>query len=170
MSRTSARKRPDPNRMRPDDHPVHDWYRFVLSFPPHLVRNYLERLDSVGLERNPMAHFASSVKVDWSVDPARLAEYADEVAGTARSTLVDQGVDEWGDLPLLAGKGSTLSEVRTLGPSRSKLLLKNSISPVPLHKTLVVLDAIDRLGDSQLKCAHSVAWPWPLAWYGASAT
>ncbi len=121
MSRTAARKRPDPNRMRPDDHPVHDWYRFVLSFPPHLVRNYLKRLgvtttdtvldpfcgtgttlveckkegiDSVGLERNPMAHFASSVKVDWSVDPARLAEYADEVAGTARSTLVYQGVDE----------------------------------------------------------------------------
>ncbi|HEY4688099.1 MAG TPA: DNA methyltransferase, partial [Anaerolineae bacterium] len=25
------------------DRPVHDWYRFVLSFPPHLVRNYLER-------------------------------------------------------------------------------------------------------------------------------
>ena len=160
MSNIALRKRGDPNRMRPDDHPVHDWYRFVLSFPPHLVREYLDRLgvrtgdtvldpfcgtgttlveckkmgiDSVGLERNPMAHFASSVKVDWSVDPARLAEYSEEVARTARSTLIDQGVDDWGDLPLLARNGPLSSELRTLDPSRSKLLLKNSISPIPLQ-------------------------------------
>lgn len=44
MSSIAPSKRGDPNRMRPDDHPVHDWYRFVLSFPPHLVRDYLDRL------------------------------------------------------------------------------------------------------------------------------
>lgn len=184
MSNTALRKRGDPNRMRPDDHPVHDWYRFVLSFPPHLVREYLDRLgvqtsdtvldpfcgtgttlveckkmgiDSVGLERNPMAHFASSVKVDWSMDPGRLAEYSEEVARTARSTLIDQGVDDWGDLPLLARNGPLSSEVRTLDPSRSKLLLKNSISPIPLHKTLVILDAIDRAGDPQLQAYGRLA-------------
>ncbi len=184
MSDIALRKRGDPNRMRPDDHPVHDWYRFVLSFPPHLVREYLDRLgvrtgdtvldpfcgtgttlveckkmgiDSVGLERNPMAHFASSVKVDWSVDPARLAEYSEEVARTARSTLIDQGVDDWGDLPLLARNGPLSSELRTLDPSRSKLLLKNSISPIPLHKTLVILDAIDRAGDPQLRAYGRLA-------------
>ncbi len=30
------------NKLRAEDQSVHDWYRFVLSFPPHLVRNYLE--------------------------------------------------------------------------------------------------------------------------------
>ena len=25
------------------DRSVHEWYRFVLSFPPHLVTDYLER-------------------------------------------------------------------------------------------------------------------------------
>lgn len=184
MSQIATKRGLDPNRMRPDDHPVHDWYRFVLSFPPHLVRNYLERLgvtttntvldpfcgtgttlveckktgiDSVGLERNPMAHFASSVKVDWSIDPRQLAEYADEVARTARSTLVDQGVDEWGDLPLLARNAPISSEVRTLDPNRFKLLLKNSISPIPLHKTLVVLDAIDRLGNPPVRAYGRLA-------------
>ncbi|MCY3943424.1 MAG: DNA methyltransferase, partial [Gemmatimonadetes bacterium] len=44
MGRVSVTKAVDPNRMRPDDRPVHDWYRFVLSYPPHLVRDYLERL------------------------------------------------------------------------------------------------------------------------------
>jgi hypothetical protein len=33
------------NKLLPEERPVHDWYRFVLSFPPHLVRTYLERFD-----------------------------------------------------------------------------------------------------------------------------
>ena len=168
----------NPNRMRLNDRPVHDWYRFVLSFPPHLVRDYVERLGvtptetvldpfcgtgttlveckkagiaSVGLERNPIAHFASSVKVDWSVDPGSLADYSDEVAQTAKTALLDQGVDEWSDLPLLAWDGPLPAAMRTLNPIQSKLLLKNSISPLPLHKTLVTLDAINGLGDTQLQ-------------------
>ena len=31
------------NKLRPEDRAVHHWYRFVLSFPPHLVQNYLDR-------------------------------------------------------------------------------------------------------------------------------
>ncbi|MCS6840042.1 MAG: hypothetical protein NZ701_04610, partial [Roseiflexus sp.] len=31
------------NRLLDQDRPAHDWYRFVLSFPPHLVRDYVER-------------------------------------------------------------------------------------------------------------------------------
>lgn len=30
------------NELSAADRPVHDWYRFVLSFPPHLVREYLK--------------------------------------------------------------------------------------------------------------------------------
>lgn len=33
------------NKLRLEDRAVHEWYRFVLSFPPHLVRQYLERFD-----------------------------------------------------------------------------------------------------------------------------
>jgi len=29
------------NKLRAEDSSVHDWYRFVLSYPPHLVRDYL---------------------------------------------------------------------------------------------------------------------------------
>ena len=32
------------NRLAPDDRAVHDWYRFILSYPPHLVREYLQSL------------------------------------------------------------------------------------------------------------------------------
>ena len=30
------------NKLNEKDRKFHDWYRFVLSFPPHLVRNYLD--------------------------------------------------------------------------------------------------------------------------------
>ena len=30
------------NKLAPGDRAFHDWYRFVLSFPPHLVSNYIE--------------------------------------------------------------------------------------------------------------------------------
>ena len=31
------------NRLDPQDRSFHDWYRFVLSYPPHLVRNYINK-------------------------------------------------------------------------------------------------------------------------------
>lgn len=33
------------NRLQPQDRAAHEWYRFVLSFPPHLIRDYLQRLE-----------------------------------------------------------------------------------------------------------------------------
>ena len=38
------------NRLRPKDRAVHDWYRFVLSFPPHLVQAYVARFGIRGSE------------------------------------------------------------------------------------------------------------------------
>jgi len=39
------------NAVQKQDLPVHGWYRFVLSFPPHLVRQYLAVM---GLESNDL--------------------------------------------------------------------------------------------------------------------
>ena len=41
--------------------------------------------------------------------------------------------------------------MRRLDPEQSKLLLKDSISPIPLHKTLVLLGELDRHGDPKLQ-------------------
>ena len=38
----------DANRLDSEDRPAHGWYRFVLSFPPHLVRHYLHQFDANG--------------------------------------------------------------------------------------------------------------------------
>ena len=165
------------NSVRPQDRSVHEWYRFVLSFPPHLVQDYLDRfgmgpgktvldpfagtgttlveckkrgIGSVGIESNPMAQFASSVKLDWSVDPAVLSGYAAAVADCARSAIARDGYSDWNDLPLFTSGNGTRVPLRSLAPEQSRLLLKDSISPMPLHKTLVLLDAIDACGDTPL--------------------
>ena len=165
------------NDVRPQDRSVHEWYRFVLSFPPHLVQDYLDRfgmspgdtvldpfagtgttlveckkrgIASVGIESNPMAQFASSVKLDWSVDPSVLSDYAMAVAERTRGAIARGGHSDWNDLPLFATGNGTRAPLRSLTPEQTRLLLKDSISPLPLHKTLVLLDAIDTCGDVPL--------------------
>ncbi len=166
------------NKLRPEDRAVHRWYRFVLSFPPHLVQDHLDLfaidssctvldpfcgtgttlveckkqgIASIGLEPNPMAHFASSLKVDWSVDSFALSNFADEVAASARSSLEIEGLDDCRDLPLFLNRERMPSASRMLSPEQFKLLLKNSISLQPLHKSLVLLDKIDGFGDPHLQ-------------------
>ena len=42
-TRTARTAPQETNRILPEDRGVHEWYRFVLSYPPHLVRDYIER-------------------------------------------------------------------------------------------------------------------------------
>lgn len=167
------------NKIREGDRAAHDWYRFVLAFPPHLVRTYIERfglgpgdavldpfcgtgttlveckrlgLASVGFEANPMAYFASKVKLDWSIDPDRLLAHSAEVADLARMRLKADGLADQPDLPLFRPRGNLTRRpvLRVLPSESASLLLRDSISPVPLHKTLTLLDAIEELRDKSV--------------------
>jgi hypothetical protein len=159
------------NKLRVEDRAAHDWYRFVLSFPPHLVRTYLERfgvtremraldpfcgtgttlveckklgIAGVGIERNPVAYFASRVKLDWTPDPDQLISHAQEVARHTLAALRDDGIDDETELPLFRRNGQGhRGALRALHTEEQSLLLKDSISPLPLHKTLVLLDSLE---------------------------
>ncbi len=170
------------NRLAPEDGLAHDWYRFVLSFPPHLVRDYLQRfgigpdhtvldpfcgtgttiveckklgIPSVGVEAIPWAYFVTTVKIDWTPDPNGLVRHAREVAELAREQLQSQGIEDEPPLPLFRSTttvGSGHPKVlRKLPPEKAKLLLTNSISPLPLHKTLILLDCLDQCRDEQFR-------------------
>ena len=53
------------------------------------------------------------------------------------------------DLPLFAERNGACAALRRLPEEQARLLLRNSISPLPLHRTLVLLDAIDKCGTSR---------------------
>ena len=110
-------------------------------------------IPSVGIERNPMAGFASRTKLDWSVDPDALVSHASAVAGLVLDRLQGQGVDDHGPAPLFQAEDPPVADLLTLPPDRLRLLLKNSISPLPLHKTLLLLDALEGRRDAT-ECAH----------------
>ena len=159
------------NQIQEADLPVHQWYRFVLSFPPHLVRHYLARfgigpgqvvldpfcgtgttlveckklgIHSVGIEPNPVAHFASSVKTSWSVCPVELSDHASFVAQATDAVLQEEGLGLVSGHSNGASLTDSLASLRKLPESQTKLLIRNSISPIPLHRTIRLLDTIEQ--------------------------
>ena len=139
------------NKLKQEDLSIHDWYRFVLSFPPHLVRQYIDSfgignhdivLDpfcgtgttnveckkigicSWGIEASPITHFASRTKSTWITDVSTMMIEAECIVEKAKRQL------DFAD------------EFRTLTDEQNKLILKNSISPEPLHQVLVLRDTI----------------------------
>ncbi|MGD1156537.1 MAG: DNA methyltransferase [Terriglobia bacterium] len=167
------------NKLRAEDHAAHDWYRFVLSFPPHLVRDYIDRfglnsdtrvldpfcgtgttlveckklgIPSIGIEPNPVPFFASEVKVAWTVDPDAFLDHAMEVGHLTSEKLESQGIEDGDDFPLFRTRvkhQKVPPQLWTLPPEAHDLLLAESISPLPLHKTLVLLETLTNQSDER---------------------
>lgn len=154
------------NKLDPQDRAFHDWYRFVLSFPPHLVRDYIKKfqlsqksnvldpfcgtgttlveaklagMKAVGLEGNLFPQFASSVKTNWDLDADLLISRARQIATDVAAALKSQGIDD--DFSFADYKDL---ELKTLESNAEKLILANSISPLPLHKTLVLFETLKK--------------------------
>ena len=106
-------------------------------------------IDSIGIDSHPMAYFASSVKVDWTVGSDVVLAYANQVAESFNATMGD--TEQTAVTRNSGGPESTDFLTELLGPDESKLLIKNSISPGPALKTLTLLDKIDEHGDAKLR-------------------
>ena len=153
------------NKLAAQDRAFHDWYRFVLSFPPHLVRDYLSKFElnknsvvldpfcgtgttvvesklagmkAIGLEGNLFPHFASSVKTSWNLNADLLASKAQIIATETLEVLKSQGIDD--NFPF----EKEMKDLKTISEEAQKLILTNSISPLPLHKSLTLLEAIEK--------------------------
>ena len=169
------------NRLYQEDLPVHEWYRFVLSFPPHLVRHYLKKFNlskhdwvldpfcgtgttlveckkngipSIGLEANPVVQFASQTKTDWDIGPDLLIKHAKKIAGEVCEKLKREGVE---DDPLFKPFNGQKVELRGLTEEKERLLIKNSISPKPLHKALTLVEKLDEMVDDRFLAHEKVA-------------
>jgi DNA modification methylase len=159
-------KNGDSNKLALDDRPAHGWFRFVLSYPPHLVRHYLNEfgmkpgskvldpfcgtgttivecrkngIGSIGIEANRMGFFATQVKADWSPDPSALVAHAEGIATAVNDRLERDGIS---DSPGLTRRKKL--DLLTLPEESMALLLSDSISPLPLHKTMILLEEIEK--------------------------
>ena len=155
------------NRVASSDKRFHDWYRFVLSFPPHLVDHYMHELGvnsdmtildpfcgtgttiveakkqgirAVGFETNPVAWFASNVKTTWDINPSLIRSEAIAVCNRVQDTLKRES-----------------GRLRTLSEDEQSILLRDSISPLPLHKCLILRDEIAAVDDSRIRDLLRVA-------------
>src|SRR5574341_142961 len=149
------------NRVASSDRRFHDWYLFVLSFPPHLVDHYIHELDihggmtvldpfcgtgttiveakkqgirAVGFETNPVAWYASKVKTTWDIDSTLVRVAAGAVYDRAQDTLKRER-----------------RRLRTFSGDEESILLRDSISPMPLHKCLILRDEIAAVEDSHVR-------------------
>lgn len=140
------------NKILESDLPIHDWYRFVLSFPPHLVRKYIKEfklregdllldpfcgtgttlveakkngINSIGFEVNPVVAMCASTKINWDVNATDLMHDLIEISEFAEESITRS------------------TDLLKLDESKMKLLIANSISPVPLSKVLHLLKAIE---------------------------
>jgi DNA modification methylase len=156
------------NRFHEEDLLIHDWYRFVLSFPPHLVKNYLSKFDidkrhcvldpfcgtgttlveckkrgisSVGIEANPIVHLMAETKTRWDVDSSALIKHAEAIAKEAQERIIKYG-----------------DNLKTLTDEQEKLIIKDSISQIPLHKALVLLEIMDEFYDARFSNYEKTAF------------
>ncbi len=176
----SHRRRGNSTIQQLEDATVHGWYRFVLSYPDHLVSELIDKFDvrrkhtvldpfvgtgttlveckksginSVGIDANPVTAFASKVKTTWDIDLTEFDRRRHELLESIQEPIRSIGTQYPFQLSFddLLPHGKVLLEQSVDDYESLKLLLpKNWLSEMPLRKTLIVKRAIDELPDDAI--------------------
>ena len=154
---------------------VHDWYRFVLAYPDHLVSDVINRfgirrdqvvldpfvgtgttlveckkqgINSIGMDANPTSAFASKVKTQWDIDLAEFDRRRHDLLEYVRDALLSIGTQYPFQLSfddLLPVEKAVRDKETDDYKDLKALLPKNWISPLPLCKVLEIKRAIDQM-------------------------
>ncbi len=166
------------NQTQVGDKSFHSWYQFVLGYPPHLVRYYIYkfgintkhlvldpfcgtgttnleckklRINSLGLEANPVVYFASRIKTEWQLSTPELHQAFREVITTASASFEKYGLSENVSLFVQPQKGKPLSIEPTLTEDQRAVLPKDFISPKPLRRVLILKECIEQVEDCKIR-------------------
>jgi len=169
------------NKIHPKDLSIHGWYQFVLGYPPHLVRQYITKfrlnngdiifdpfaglgttlveasknnIISYGVEANPIACFASTVKLYRNYDLKALEECLAYILSSIELSFRYHDIDEPSlDVfdPSTHFGPVVIKKVNGITADQEKLIPKGFISPRPLLKVLIIRDIIERIQDELLK-------------------
>jgi hypothetical protein len=168
------------NKLAIEDRAVHDWYRFVLGYPAHLVGQYLKRFSAdpkehvvfdpfcgtgttpveakkqgfrtVSVDANPIAVFATRVKTNWSVDARALAHENQRIIEQYKRKLDAQGLNSASGVLEIKGCVKDL-----LNPELARVMPTGFISPRPYAKVTVLKSLIDEVRISEFKDIYRLA-------------
>ena len=160
------------NKIQVQDLGVHDWYHFVLGYPPHLVRYYIEKfgvdkrhiifdpfcgtgttvvegmangISCYGLEANPMTFFASAVKTYNKYDPEVLYDYLAFIYCSIKISFDSHGISEPREELFCYEtriKPVKVERIEDLSKEQRKLIPSGFICPKPLLKVLIIKEII----------------------------
>jgi DNA modification methylase len=166
------------NQTQITDRSFHAWYQFVLGYPPHLVRYYVSKfgirsghlvldpfcgtgttnveckklnIDSLGLEANPVAFFASRVKANWDITAIEAREASHAIIANASRSLERFGLPEDFSLLYQSPNGKPLNVEPKLTEDQISVLPKGFISPLPLRRVLILKRCIDNLESEKIR-------------------
>ena len=161
------------NVIQKADTPIHEWYRFVLSYPPHLVQQYIDRfrlggrdlvcdpfcgtgttlveakklgVPSVGCDAHPFAVLVSRVKTNWFLDVDLLSSLLRRILARAERQVIRHGLPPLSLYTMRAGKAEPgQSNGHRLNQDQEKLLPAGFLSERPLQRLLILRDEIEEL-------------------------
>jgi DNA modification methylase len=159
------------NALQKEDLPIHSWYRFVLSYPPHLVRQYISTfgltqsdllldpfcgtgttlvearklgIPSVGCDAHPFAALVSRVKTNWDLDPKLLQHHLSRLLRRCEMLMLKHGLES------LSLEAKFFQERKDQEPNgygltedEEKLLPTGFLSHRPLQRILILRDEIE---------------------------
>jgi hypothetical protein len=141
------------NRLQTSDEVIHGWYRFVLGYPPHLVREYLDLFNgdpesdlvfdpfcgtattpiearlqgfpTVSADVNPISILATRVKLTWDMDIDSIQTCLADVLSLATDSLSSYNLE-----PLPAGNHQlSFFDVQLIKKSRTFNKLASKFNP-----------------------------------------
>src|SRR5262245_46039588 len=159
------------NTLQKEDLPIHAWYRFVLSFPPHLVRQYIsafgltrsdllldpfcgtgttlvearkQGLASVGCDAHPFAALVSRVKTNWDLDPKLLHHHLSRLLRRGETLMLKHGLASLSlDAKLFQEYQRPERNGYALTEDEKKLLPTGFLSHRPMQRLLILRDEIE---------------------------
>lgn len=160
------------NALQAEDMPVHGWYRFVLSYPPHLVRQYLaafsltaddlvldpfcgtgttlveakkHRVPSIGCDAHPFAAMVSRVKTNWRADGVLLRQVFKRILRRSEKLTSEHGLPSLSfEAIMLQDKKEVSRNGFCLTEEEQKLLPTGFLSQRPLTRLLILREEIER--------------------------
>ncbi len=160
------------NTLQKADLPIHGWYRFVLSYPPHLVRQYLgafgqtenslvldpfcgtgttlveakyQGIPSVGCDAHPFAAMVTRVKTNWNANPAALRPCLKRILTRAGKVSSGHGLYPLSfDTAFLQDRPLDSGKILGLTEDEQKLLPTGFLSLRPLRRLLILREEIER--------------------------